>query len=399
MWSEEPGGGSVWMREVVSGRVGPDILHVDLDAFYASVEQLEDPSLAGRPVMVGGTGDRGVVAAASYEARTYGVHSAMPTVRARRLCPDGVFLPARHDLYADYSTRVFAILRDFTPLVEGISVDEAFLDVGGARRLFGPPVEVARAIKRRVRDEVGITCSVGLATTKLLAKLASDDAKPDGLLVIEPGRELAYLHPLPVERLWGVGPATRNRLDTFGVTTVGDLAAVPEESLVAALGRAQGRHLHALAWNRDDRPVTPEHEAKSVSAEETFPHDIADPDVLRHEVRLLAARVCRRLRRADLTGRTVTLKARFPDFSTVTRSTTLDEPTDSDGAVADAAIALLDRLDMSPGFRLIGVGVSNLDHPDARQEALPFDTARRPAVDAAVDAVRDRFGPDILRRG
>lgn len=377
----------------------PHILHVDLDAFFASVEQLEDPSLAGRPVMVGGTGNRGVVAAASYEAREYGVHSAMPTARARRLCPDGVFLPARHDVYADYSKRVFAVLRDFTPLVEGISVDEAFLDVSGARRLFGTPVEVARAIRRRVHDEVGITGSVGLATTKLLAKLASADCKPDGLLAIEPGRELEYLHPLPVERLWGVGPATRRRLDAFGVTTVGDLAAVPEESLVAALGRAQGRHLHALAWNRDDRPVTPEHEAKSVSAEETFSNDIADREALRHEVRLLAARVCRRLRKAGVTGRTVTLKARFPDFGTITRSSTLGEPTDSDGTVADAAVGLLDRIDVSGGLRLVGVGVSNLDHPAARQEPLPFDTSRGPGVDAAVDAVRDRFGPDVLRRG
>ena len=227
--------------------VEPGILHCDLDAFFASVEQLADPSLRGRPVIVGGTGARGVVAAASYEARRFGVRSAMPTARARRACPDGVFLPPRFDAYRDASRSVMAIFHSYTPLVEPISLDEAFLDVRGGRRAFGPGRVIAGAIRERVRSETGLTVSVGVATTKFLAKLASDRSKPDGLLVVEPGAELAFLHPLPVECLWGVGPATHARLARFGVRTVGDLAALGESTLVAGLGESHGRHLHALA--------------------------------------------------------------------------------------------------------------------------------------------------------
>ncbi|HVM40818.1 MAG TPA: DNA polymerase IV, partial [Acidimicrobiia bacterium] len=261
----------------------PSILHVDLDAFFASVEQLLDPALRGRPVVVGGTGNRGVVAAASYEARAFGIGSAMPTARARRLCPHAVFVPPRIDVYQGYSERVFAVFADVTPLVEGLSLDEAFLDVAGAAHLFGPGPDVARLIRRRVKDEVGLVCSVGVATTKHLAKLASAAAKPDGLLVVEPGTELEFLHPLPVERLWGVGPATRSRLDRIGVKTVGDLAALGEDALVRALGAAHGRHLHALAHNRDPRPVTPSRPTKSISAEETFARDLVAPGDLDRE--------------------------------------------------------------------------------------------------------------------
>src|SRR4051794_27351904 len=233
------------------------ILHIDLDAFYASVEQLADPSLRGRAVVVGGLGPRGVVAAASYEARRFGVQSAMPMARARRACPNGVFLAPRFDAYRDASRAVMTVLRSFTPLVEPIALDEAFLDVAGARRLHGTGPEIAAAIRARVRDDTGLVASVGVATTKFLAKLASDASKPDGLLVVEAGTELAFLHPLPVERMWGVGPATRRRLADLGVTTVAELAALPEDTLTSALGQAAGRHLHALAWNRDERAVEP----------------------------------------------------------------------------------------------------------------------------------------------
>ncbi|HEX5586975.1 MAG TPA: DNA polymerase IV, partial [Acidimicrobiia bacterium] len=260
------------------------ILHVDLDAFYASVEQRADPALRGRPVIVGGLGPRGVVAAASYEARAFGVHSALPMARARRLCPDGVFLAPRFDAYAEASQVVMAIFRSFTPLVEPIASDEAFLDVAGAARLHGSGVECATAIRARVRAETELTASVGVATTKLLAKLASDSAKPDGLLVIEPGTELAFLHPLPVRRLWGVGPATERRLTALGVHTIGELAQIDEAALIAALGDASGRHLAALAWNRDDRPVEPGREVKSIGNETTFPRDLTDRGQLGSEV-------------------------------------------------------------------------------------------------------------------
>ena len=312
----------------VPERVSTSILHVDLDAFYASVEQLHDPTLRGRPVIVGGLGPRGVVAAASYEARAFGVYSAIPMARARRACPEGVFLAPRFEVYGEASRAVMDILRSFTPLVEPIASDEAFLDVAGAARLHGTGHECAVAIRARVRGETGLTASVGVATTKLLAKLASDSAKPDGLLVIAPGTELDYLHPLPVRRLWGVGPATEGRLAGLGVRTIGDLAAVSEADLVATLGDASGRHLHALAWNRDARPVVPGREAKSIGNEETFPTDLTDRERLGAEIVRLADRVAQRLRAAGRAGRTVQLKVRYTGFRTITRSRTLPEPTD-----------------------------------------------------------------------
>ncbi len=376
----------------------PSMLHVDLDAFYASVEQLLDPRLRGRPVVVGGTGRRGVVSAASYEARRFGVRSAMPTERARRLCPDGVFLAPRMDTYRELSAEVLAILESFTPLVEPISIDEAFLDVAGVRRLFGSGPEIARRIRERVHGETGLTCSVGVATTKLVAKLASGDAKPDGSTVVAPGEELSFLHPRPVGDLWGVGPATRERLERLGVRTVGDLARVPLDSLVRSLGAAHGAHLHALAWNDDERTVASDRAAKSISAEETFPDDVADVGVLRGEVRRLARRVGARLREGRLHGRTVTLKVRSGDFRTSTRSATLEEPTDHDEALARAALDLLASVDAAAGLRLVGVGVSNLRTDGFQQQRLPFGPATdRRSVDAAVDAVRERFGPGALR--
>jgi DNA polymerase-4 len=379
----------------------PSILHVDLDAFYASVEVLRDPGLAGRPVLVGGTGPRGVVAAASYEARRFGIHSAMPMARARRLCPEAVVLPPRFDAYGEASTAVMDILRSFTPLVEPLALDEAFLDLTGARRLFGTAVEVGTTIRARVRSETGLVASVGVGTTKLVAKLASESAKPDGLLAVEPGTELAFVHPLPVGRLWGVGPKTLARLQRFGVSTVGDLAALPLETLVGALGHAAGAGLHALAWNRDERRVEPDRETKSIGQEETFPRDLHEVEPLRQEVRRMAERVGNRLRDKGLAGRTVTLKVRYHDFRTITRSATVPEPVSAFLDIARLALGLLERVELGGGVRLLGVSVRNLAAAPAHQEALWETASDHPAppsenVQRAVDAVRARFGDDAV---
>jgi len=376
------------------------ILHVDLDAFYASVEVLDNPRLRGKPVLVGGTGPRGVVAAASYEARRFGCHSAMPMGRARRLCPQAVVLPPRFDVYAAKSRAVHEIFATFTPLIEPIALDEAFLDVTGGLRLHGTGADIGAAIRARVRDETGLTASVGVASNKLLAKLASDDAKPDGMLVVEPGGELAFLHPHPVGRLWGVGPATLARLERFGVETIGDLAAVPDASLVEALGKAHGHQLHELACGRDDRPVEPDRETKSIGQEETFPRDVADKEALSREVRRMAERVGTRLRDHGLAGRTVTLKVRFPDFRTITRSATLPEPFAVSAEIARLALGLLENVDTAGGIRLIGVTMSNLTAGAAQQASLfgeeKSGAADRPAIQSAIDAVRARFGSDAL---
>ena len=384
------------------------ILHVDMDAFYASVEVLLDPSLAGKPVIVGGSGDRGVVASCSYEARAYGIHSAMPSARARRLCPHAVFLSGRFDVYSEYSRRIHEVFTSFTPLVEGIALDEAFLDVSGAHRLFGTGEEIAHTIRNRIRDELRLDCSVGVAAIKLIAKLASKAAKPKaslgglqpgaGVLVVPPGAELAFLHPLPVESLWGVGPATATRLRRFGVTTIGDLAAVPLESLVRALGQALGRHLHDLSQGRDPRPVEPAREVKSVSHEETYAHDFVEHEPLRAEAVRMSDAVAARLRKARLAGRTVTVKVRFHDFSTITRSHSFPAPVDTGPVIARAATSLLDQVDVSSGVRLLGVGVSNLVEDGARQLSLDDvgDEAAWTDASRAVDEVRTRFGPGAV---
>ena len=391
----------------------PSILHVDLDAFYASVEQLADPSLRERPVIVGGLGPRGVVAAASYEARAFGVHSALPMSRARRACPDGVFLAPRFEAYSAASAQVMAILHDATPLVEPIAADEAFLDVSGARRRDGTGPEIAAKLRVRVKSETGLVASVGAATTKLLAKLASDLAKPDGLLVVPPGTELEFLHPLAVSRLWGVGPATRRRLERLGVHTVGDLARIHEDELVSALGRAHGRHLHALAWNRDGRAVEPEHVLKSVGHEETFATDVVDRADLEQRVLRMADKVGARLRAGARLGRTVQLKIRFGDFRTITRSRTLAAPTDVAREIGATARALLDLVDLGGGVRLLGVSVQQLDQSGAVQGQLPLgeapdggdrlalsdlERARWSALEHSVDEVRERFGDAAVQR-
>jgi DNA polymerase-4 len=383
------------------------ILHVDMDAFYASVEVRVDPALEGRPVIVGGSGARGVVASCSYEARAFGIHSAMPSVRARRLCPSAVFVSGHYDLYADYSRRLHEIFEAATPVVEGIALDEAFLDVSGARRLLGSGPEIAAAVRARISDELHLGASVGVAPSKLLAKLASKAAKPAashagvvpgaGVVVVEPGEELAFLHPLPVQALWGVGPATYRRLERFGVRTVGELAEVPVDSLVSALGASLGRHLHDLSWARDDRPVEPVQGVKSVSHEETYARDLHDRGALAAEAVRLGDAVASRLRRAGLAGRTVTIKVRFHDFATITRSQTFADPLDTGPAIAQAASALLAGVDPTAGVRLFGVSVSSLDQGGARQ--LSLDDAGNPGwaeASGAVDEVRRRFGDDAV---
>jgi DNA polymerase-4 len=385
--------------------VVPGILHVDMDAFFVSVELLDEPSLRGQPVVVGGAGARGVVAAASYEARAYGIHSAMPSTRALRLCPHAVFLKGRYWRYQEVSQAVFDVFRSVTPLVEGISLDEAFLDVRGARRLLGDGPTIAAALRRRILDEQGLTCSVGVAPRKLTAKLASEAAKPKasldgpvfgpGVVVVEPEGELAFLHAHPVEALWGVGPATKARLDRLAVRNVGDLAALPVEAVVAAVGKAAGQHLHALAWARDERPVVPDAKVKSISHEETFAVDHVSQDTLGRELVRLGDAVAARARKAGVTGRTVQLKVRFHDFRTITRAETLPEGTDQAATIVGVARRLLDAIDVVSGVRLIGLGISQLAEGGSRQ--LSFDDAGgRDDAARAVDAVRERFGDGAI---
>jgi DNA polymerase IV len=387
----------------MDGSPDPTILHVDMDAFFVSVELLDRPDLRGRPVIVGGEGLRGVVAAASYEARAFGVHSAMPSVRARRLCPSAVFLAGRHERYAEVSAQVMERFRSYTPLVEPISLDEAFLDVAAARRRCGPAPLIAAQLRSRIAEELGLTCSVGVAPSKFVAKLASEAAKPvassngprpgAGVKVVREDEVLAFLHPLPVQALWGVGPATLARLQRLGVASVGDLAVLPLDLLVGALGNANGRHLHALANGNDDRPVEPDRRAKSISHEETFAVDRRDRADLERELTRFADAVASRLREHGLSGRTINLKVRYGDFRTFTRSVTLPAATDSARELVPAARALLAGVEVHPGVRLLGLGVSGLTGQTARQLAFDDPEAQAwPAVDRAVDEIRSRFG-------
>jgi DNA polymerase-4 len=381
------------------------ILHVDMDAFFVAVEVRRRPELAGRAVVVGGTSDRGVVASASYEARRYGIRSAMPAVVARRLCPHAVFLPGDYAAYESTSREVHAIFRSFTPLVEGIGLDEAFLDVTGARRLFGTGPEIGVSIRARSEADLGLACSVGVASTKLVAKLASEAAKPRveggrvlagvGVVAVAPDDELTFLQPLPASALWGVGPATLERLHRLGVRTIGDIAALDEKALVHALGKANGRQLHLLAHGRDERAVEPDRPLKSVGHEQTFSRDLDDRDELAVEVVRMADSVAARLRAQGAVARTVTLKVRFGSFATITRSTTLAEPVDGGPAITAAARALLDGVDPGQGVRLLGVSVSGLTEVTARQMRLGKDPSWDEAT-RAVDEVRDRFGSSAI---
>jgi DNA polymerase-4 len=372
-----------------------NILHADLDAFYASVEQRDDPELRGRPVIVGA----GVVLAASYEAKARGVRTAMGGHVARRLCPDAVVVSPRFSAYVEASKAVFAIFDDTTPLVEGLSIDEAFLDVRGLRRISGTPREIAGRLKARVLEEVGLPITVGVARTKHLAKVASGVAKPDGLLVVPPDGELHFLHPLPVERLWGVGPVTAGKLHAAGLQTVGQVAGIAEEALCELVGRAAGRHLHALAHNRDPRRVEVGRRRRSIGSQRALGRGRRSPEELDTFLVGLIDRVARRLRKARRVFRTVVLRVRFDDYARVTRSHTLPEATDqTDAALATARALLATAMPLIErrGITLIGVALSNLEDTD---EQLVFSFDRKTALDAVLDRVRERFGSASITRG
>ncbi len=389
------------------------ILHLDLDAFYAAVEALDRPELRGKPVVVGGSERRGVVAAASYEARVFGVHSAMPTAIAKRRCPDGVFLPVRMPRYAEESARVFAIYNRFTPLVEPLSIDEAFLDVSGCEKLFGDAATVARKIKAVVRSETGLTVSAGVAANKFLAKIASDLGKPDGLVVVAPGQEQAFLDPLPVGKLWGVGKVTEGALLRRGIRTIGELRLLAREEMTRSFG-AHGEHLSDLARGIDDRPVESQREAKSIGHEETYDRDLRERGAMRREILSLSHRVSERLRRHGVRGKTVTLKVKYRDFVQVTRAITLADPTDDGGTIYRCAAELLAATEAGARpVRLLGVSVSKLGtatearaagrmgqiplfggpQPAVPSARRPPDPERQERIHRAVDRIREKFGP------
>ncbi|CAN5661525.1 DNA polymerase IV [soil metagenome] len=377
--------------------VEPTILHADLDAFFASVEQRDDPRLQGRPVIVG----VGVVLAASYEAKAFGIRTAMGGRRARRLCPHAIVLPPRMSAYSEASKAVFEVFEDTTPLVEGLSIDEAFLDVRGLQRLAGPPTEIAARLRRDVLDEVGLPITVGIARTKFLAKVASAVAKPDGLLVVPPDGELAFLHPLPIERLWGVGRITAEKLHSRGITTVGQVARLEEPLLVAMLGRASGRQLHALAHNRDPRPVRVGRRRRSIGGQRALgrrPRSHEDIDAV---VIALVDRLARRLRAGRRVCRTVILRLRFADFSRATRSHTLHQATAHTQTILDTARGLLTEATPmidAQGLTLVGLSLTGLEDDAPFQLVLPFEIQHDIALDLALDQVRDRFGSASVTR-
>ena len=380
----------------------PTILHVDMDAFYASVEQRDRPELRGKPVIVGGVQGRGVVCAASYEARKFGVHSAMPSSTARRLCPHGVFLPVRMQHYAEIGRQIRAIFLSFTPLVEPLSLDEAFLDVHGCEGLFGPVPEIARQIKHRVRAETGLIASVGVAPNKYLAKLASDYGKPDGFMVLSPDQVAAFLRPLPIGRIWGVGAKGERRLHDISIRTIGQITALPEKVLIDRFGE-MGRHIWHLAHGLDDRTVVPDREAKSVSTETTFASDIGDRAVLRVWLLDLVDHLASRLRHEGIWTRTIDVKMRSSDFRTVTRSTTLREATNLTNAIWKAAVELFERSlanELMP-VRLLGIGATKLTRDPVVQSDLFEDNShsQQSALDHAIDTIRGQFGSGSIRRG
>ena len=374
------------------------ILHVDMDAFYATVESIKDPSLRGKPVIVGGQGGRGVVTSASYEARAYGVTSAMPMVRARRLCPHAVFVSNDFDAYLEYSKEIRRVFLTFTPLVEPLSLDEAFLDVRGSVKLFGSPVEIARRVKKGI-EGLGLACTVGIAANKFLAKLASAKAKPDGLLVVPADRIEEFLHPLPVTALWGVGARTGEELIRLGLRTVGDLAQIPRRTLERAIGEAAGAHLHSLANGRDERAVIPDEASKSVGSENTFGHDLDSTEEILREVLRLADRTAGRLRAKGLCGRTVTLKVRFSNFNTITRSRTLGAEVNTTSEIYDVARELYLKVDPDrPRIRLLGVSVAGLatGPPQRQMELLTSDRPGWQEASDAIDSIRTRFGDESV---
>ncbi len=384
-------------RPRIEARADASILHADLDSFYASVEQRDDPSLRGRPVIVGG----GVVLAASYEAKAFGVRTPMNGARALRLCPQAVVVPPRMSAYAAASKAVFEVFRDTTPVVEGISIDEAFLDVAGLRRIAGEPIEIARRLRARVRDEVGLPISVGIARTKFLAKVASAVAKPDGLRLVEPERELEFLHPLPVERLWGVGDVTARTLHEHGITRIAQLAELGESGLRGFLGPAAARHLSALAMARDPRRVETGRRRRSLGAQRALGRRHRAPEEVAAYLHGLVDRLGRRLRAADRLCRTVVLRMRFDDFTRATRSHTLPEPTDDTATVLRAARLLLDAatpMIQQRGLTLIGLSLTNLVDADPLQLTLPLEPRPTGTLDRTLDELRRRFGSAAVTR-
>lgn len=407
------------------------ILHADMDAFYAAIEQRDDPALRGKPVIVGGEGKRGVVSTCSYEARKFGVHSAMPGAEAKRRCPDGIFVPPRIEVYAAVSSQVMAVFRSVTPVVEPLSLDEAFLDVTGSQALFGDGPTIAARIRREVLAATGLTVSIGVATSKFVAKVASDLDKPDGLVVVPRGREREFLAPLPIKRLWGAGKVTQQRLEAQGFRRIGDIQRCSREEFERRIGGHAAEHFWSLAHAQDPRAVEAEREAKSVGNERTFGDDVEDPDLCRSELLAMSERVGRRLRKAGLRGRVVRLKLRFPPFETLSRQVTLDAPTDDDLTIYRAVAGLFDQAHSDRPVRLLGVTVASLGDGEpadgeaadgARQLELfgpgdglppsgtPIAGARgsagadaaepkREGLNRALDALRDRFGDDVIRHG
>ncbi len=377
--------------------VEPTILHADLDAFFASVEQRDDPRLRGRAVIVGG----GVVLAASYEAKAFGIRTAMGGRQAQRLCPHAIVVPPRMSAYSEASKAVFEVFEDTTPLVEGLSIDEAFLDVRGLQRLAGQPTEIAARLREKVLEQVGLPITVGIARTKFLAKVASGVAKPNGLLVVPPDSELEFLHPLPVERLWGVGRVTATKLHSRGITTVGQVARLDESLLVAMLGRASGRHLHALAHNRDPRPVHVGRRRRSIGGQRALGRRRRSSEDIDAIVIALVDRLARRLRAARRVCRTIILRLRFADFTRATRSHTLPQATAHTETILDTARGLLATaapMIEAQGLTLVGLSLTGLEDDAPFQLALPFDPQHEMALDLALDQVRDRFGSSSVTR-
>jgi DNA polymerase-4 len=378
------------------------IIHLDMDAFYAAVEVLDDPELKGKPVIVGGSKERGVVSSASYEARKFGVHSAQPIATAARLCPQGVFLPVRMWRYQEISQQIFQIFQRFSPLVEPLSLDEAFLDVTGSTRLFGTPEEIATKIKEQVVEETGLTVSAGVAPSKFVAKIASDMQKPDGLTIVPEGKVEEFLEPLPIEKLWGVGKATRKILAHLGVRTIGDLGLLSSKLLVRKLGK-QGLHLYLLAKGVDEREVEPEREVKSVGHEDTYPIDISDVEEARKQLLSLATRVAKRLRGYGLVGKTVTLKVKYYDFVQITRSITLGEPTDDNRKIFQTCCDLLEKTEVGRRpVRLLGISLSQLSDSDETKQLALFaveepDRSRR--LNKALDTISEKFGDKAIVPG
>ena len=383
----------------MSSELEPTILHVDMDAFFASVTERDHPELKGKAVVIG-AGVRGVVTSANYEARKFGIKAAMPVGKAQRLAPHAIFIPPDHKRYSEVSEHIMEIFHSFTPLVEPISLDEAFLDVTKARRLLGDGREIATAIRAKVEEQEGITCSVGIASSKFIAKLASQRCKPNGMLEIPTDRVLTFLHPLPVSALWGVGPKTNEALERLGLHTVGDIAQTPPQTLIRALGQAAGESLYELAWGRDDRDVIPEEPDKSISAAETFDRDIDDPEIIAKEILRMCERASSRMRERSLFAKTITLKIRFADFTTINRSKTLPLPIDTTHEIYEVAKGLYEGLSIERArIRLVGVSLDNLHTDTHEQLVLGGRESSWRELQEGIDAAKARFGRDSVRPG